>query len=721
MPRRMGRTGAAVGALAAALLLLAPRPAAAQQGALAGRVVDAATGRPVAEAELRLAGPDGVERRERSGLAGGWRFAGLRPGRHVLTVRAIGYAPLALDRALGAAGDTAVTVRLAPRPLALDQIVVTAARREQRLADAVVTTEVVGRREIEQTGASDLAAVLTEQAGIQLEGGHPAGTGVMLQGIGSERVLVLLDGQPLVGRLSGNFDLSRIPTAMVERVEVVKGPQSTLYGSEAMGGVVNVVTRQAPEASWGGSATVVGGTDGRRDATLGASLAAGAWNATVDAGLRTVERTPGRRETLGALAERADGAAKVRWGADSATSVEASALVLSERQRWLGGAFYDFADNTQLGARLTASHLFGGAHRLTPTLHLSRFEHLARRAQSGSPIAGTGDAQVQRLLEGELLYAGRVAGLQVDGGVEVRQEHIRTTDGRIDGADARGARTLHSAEPFAQVELGGGRWSVVPGARLTWNEQWGTHLTPRVAARWRPTDAVTLRASAGQGFRAPDFKELYLRFTNDAAGYAVYGNPSLRPESSTNLTGGAEWSGDRAYARAQLFWNRLTDFIETRPLPAAGSLQLYEYGNVEQGTTRGADLELGVAVGSLRAEAAYSYLDAEDRATGLPLLGRPEHAGRVALSHALPFGVRGSVAGVYTGATPMERGEGGAITSTRDAFARLDARLARRLPQGLELALGVDNLLDAAPDAWAGAVGRQLYTSLSWAFARPTR
>src|SRR5690606_1893325 len=102
----------------------------------------------------------------------------------------------------------------------------------------------VSRETIEATGAADLAAVLTEQTGIQFQAGMPSGAGIMLQGLSSERVLVLVDGRPLTGRIAGNFDLARIPSDIVERIEVVKGPQSALYGSEAMGGVVNIITRR---------------------------------------------------------------------------------------------------------------------------------------------------------------------------------------------------------------------------------------------------------------------------------------------------------------------------------------------------------------------------------------------------------------------------------------------------------------------------------------------
>ena len=673
------------------------------------RVTSASTGRPLSDAELRVELPNATvhAHTDARGLA---RLPHLSVA-DTLRVHAMGYAPL-LE--LAPAGDT-VQVRLVAVPLALDQVVVTAARRPQRLGDAVVTTEVVSRQEIEQTGASDLAAVITEQTGVQAQGGMPSGTGVMLQGIGAERVLVLLDGQPLVGRISGNFDLSRIPTSMVERVEVVRGPQSTLYGSEAMGGVVNIITRHAPDASWSGNASLLGGTGGRRDGTASATLMRGAWSAVAGGGLRSEHRAPGVADEAGALADRADGSLALRWAPDSARSAEASALVVDERQRWRSGTLYQFADNVQTAARLTGSALLGGAHRLTPTLHLSRFDHLSRASQAPAPVAGTGDRQRQQLLEAELLYAGRLAGAAVDAGVEARRESIASSDGRIPGEAGGDGRTLHSVEPFAQVELGGGAWSVVPGARLTWNEQWGSRLTPRVAMRWRPAAPITLRLSAGRGFRAPDFKELYLDFLNDGAGYAVSGNPDLRPESSDNVTAGAEWSGGRLYARTQLYWNRLHDFIDTRPVASSDAVQHYEYANVEQARTAGADVELGTVLGRVRAEAAYSYLEAEDRATGLALPGRATHSARVTVGGPLVAGVRGALTALYTGAAPLAHDADGRVTSERAAFPRADLRLARTLPRGLELVVGVDNLLDAQPARWDGAVERRLYTALSWA------
>jgi len=598
----------------------------------------------------------------------------------------------------------------------LEEIVVTGARREQRLADVTVTTEIINRREIEASGAADLAAVLTEQTGIQFQEGHPSGAGIMLQGLSSERVLVLLDGQPLYGRISGNFDLARIPTSAVERVEVVKGPQATLYGSEAMGGVVNIITRDAAAGTWGGVGRITAGTEGRLDGGVTGGLARGDFSALVDLGLRNVDRAPGRAQELGALTERADGIVKLGWITDSNLALEATAMVVDERQRWQSGSLFDFADNTQVSARVGARWR-RGMHRLAPTFYFSSLDHLARQSSLPSPIAGTGDRQRQRLLEAELLYSGPLLGHVADAGVEVKREYISSTDGRIEGGD----RSLASVEPFAQYEWTSGSWSILPGARLTWNQQWGTTLAPRLALRYRVGPALSLRTSIGRGFRAPDFKELYLQFTNEAAGYAVYGNRDLRPEHSTNLTAGAEWTPTGGYARAQLFWNELRDFIETRPLPSTGEQLLFTYDNVDRSRTGGVDLESGVFLGALRLETGYSYLTTRDNDTGEPLLGRPAHSGRASAGYALDSGPRLMVTALYTGETPMQRDTSGAVTGVRDAFFRVDLHAAQALPGGVVLTLGADNVFDARPAQWAEAVGRRVYAGLSWNFTRTFR
>src|SRR5690606_25446221 len=110
--------------------------------------------------------------------------------------------------------------------------------------------------------------------------------------------------------------------------------------------------------------------------------------------------------------------------------------------------------------------------------------------------------------------------------------------------------------------------------------------------------------------------------------YTVRGNPDLRPEGSTNLSLGVEWSGGSHYLRGQGFHNRFDDFIETAIVGDSAGMEVYSYGNIADGFTRGLEVEGGLTRAGTRVEAGYAYLQAEDERTGEPLLGRPAHSAR---------------------------------------------------------------------------------------------
>jgi outer membrane receptor for ferrienterochelin and colicins len=664
-------------------------------------VVDAVSGAPVAGAAIESSDP---RQSTISGADGRWVLDGLPGSSARIRFEKTGYSTRSLTVQLPTA---AISVALSPEALPLEALVVTASRREQRLADAPVTTELITRREIDQAGASDLASALTERTGLQLEGGQPTGSGVMLQGFGSERVLILIDGQPLVGRMSGQLDLTRIPTSIVERVEVIKGPQSSLYGSDAMGGVVNIITRDPGEGIREVGAAVTAGTQGRADIAANLRGSAGPLAYTAEGGRRTTELTPGRAAETGALAERWDGMGRLSWSPASTLELAASALVLSERQRWQSGTLFNFADNVQRSGRVDARWSLPGS-RLSSTLHLSDFEHLARQASAPAPGDAVGEREVQRLVEGELLYNRAWGRHALDLGVEAKRE--TTVSDRVQGR----SRALHSLEPFVQSTWSFGGASLVPGARLAWSEQWGAHLTPRLAGLYRPIPELGLRASMGRGFRAPAFKELYMDFLNTGAGhgYAVRGNPDLRPENSTNLSAGAEWAKGPVYLRAQSFYNDFRDFIETRLVSDSSGVSIYTYGNISRGFTRGVELEGGLVRGGFRAEGGYGFLQARDTGADAPLLGRAAHSGRLTLENPLALGFRGALTGIFTGRTPVSRGQAGTVE--RDGFLRFDLRLSRPVPGGMALTVGAKNLFDARPASWPGFAGRHLYLGMSW-------
>jgi outer membrane receptor for ferrienterochelin and colicins len=699
---------ALIGFVALAALAAAAPPTTSAQGGtvLAGQVVDASTGQAIPAATVQVEG-GGLSRTVLAGNDGRWRI-GAPFGSYQVTASVIGYADATSSVTSDRGATAEVVISLTPRALPLEALVVTASRRLQRLADAPVTTELITRRDIEAARVSDLSTLLTQRLGIQLEGGHPAGEGVMLQGLGSERVLILLDGQPLVGRLSGTLDISRLPTSMVERVEVVKGSQSSLYGSEAMGGVVNVVTRSAGSAPWTVGIDATTGSQGRMDVSGSVAGTAGAIDYLVDGGRRMTDVAPGMETQQGALAQRWDALAKIGWTPSEQLRIEAAGLLLDERQRWQGGQLFQFADNDQRGARIGAEWS-SGTHRLSPTLHWTEFEHLSRRAAVPTPSEGSGERETQRLYEAELLYNLGGAGTSLDLGVEAKREEIGSD--RVTGAD----RSLHTLEPFAQATVPIGALRLVPGARLSWSEEWGAHFTPRIATLLRPVPEVALRSSLGRGYRAPSFKELYMEFLNVGPGfsYTVRGNSLLQPETSTNLTLGVEWSPGNAFLRTQLFETRFDDFIETALVGDSSGVTVYSYGNISEGRTRGLEIEGGIAHHAMRLEGGYSFLSAEATDTGDRLLGRPAHSARAAVETGLPFGMHAGLTGVYTGATPVQRTEEeGEIE--REGYLRLDATFSGDLPAGLQVTTGVRNLFDHRPDQWPGFTGRHLFIGIGW-------
>ena len=693
-------------ALAATLVLLSAPLAWAQgaAGVLAGKVTDAFTGLGVPDVEVALSGPAAATTHTASN--GGWRLVALPDGHYQIRIRRAGYAGRTVEAdATVYPGAPALTIALEPVPVSLDAIVVTAARREQKLKDAVAAIELVTRSEIEASGAQDVGTVLTEQTGIQLDGGTPAGTGAYLQGMGDQRVLVLLDGQPLTGRINGNFDLSRFSTAPIDHVEVVKGPQSTLYGSDAMGGVINIITRGAGSGPFAMNLSTVAGTQGMFTLNGGLRGASGAFGYSADLGLQQTSLASGVAGSSGTQTERYDADAAARWSPDSAFALTASVLGVVEKQRYLTGQLYNFGDNQQWAGRVGAAFT-GSTVRVSPLLYLSSFDHLSRASTQPQPASDSGANDVQQLVRLEVPVTARFGTTTLDAGLDL--QHTSEEAARIPG----GRRTINSAEPYAQGTFTLGDWSLVPGFRASYSEQWGTAITPRIAAMWRPTPPLALRLSLGTGYRAPDFKELYIDFVNAAYGYAVVGNPKLQPEHSVGAMADLEWAGTRYYGRANVYYNRFRDFIEYVGPDALG---VYTYANVAQGTTNGVELEGGVTAGPLKLDAGYAYLRTHDDVTGGALLGRPAHSARITAGVGINSWLSANATGLYTGATPTQEDPTGQVTATRPAYTRFDLRATARLPLSLQLVAGVNNVLDKQLGAlWPGYTGRAVYAGVSW-------
>jgi outer membrane receptor for ferrienterochelin and colicins len=615
---------------------------------------------------------------------------------------------LAALRPAGAQGEPDSTAR----PTSLGAMVVTAARRPELESAAATPTTVITRDDIRLSAASDVAGVLAVRAGLQPAEGTPAGAGVLLQGLGGQRVLILLDGQPLVGRIGGGFDLSRIPVTSVERIEVVQGPQSLFYGSDALGGVVNIITRDPralsrPSRGVAAEAEVVGGSHERLEMSTRLSKSRGNLSGTAAVGRRMQALTPGLPGDAGTRANRWDIASRGIWMHGEALTVDVGGLLVSEGQRYRTGQLYTFSDNEQYAANATAKWNYP-TQTLSAGVAFSGFDHLSRRGTSGQPASDSGALDQQRLIKADVGLSRPLGPVLVDAGAEGRGEWI--TAERVSG----GTRSVSGAAGFGQATWTASAVSLIPGARLTWSDIWGTTVSPRFAMLVRPRESLTMRAAVAGGFRAPDFKEQYLDFVNAPAGYAVRGNPDLRPEHSVNVNAGFDWRTSVVVLKANAYHNRFRDFIESVGPDGSGT---FTYSNVARGRTAGIDVDASRKVGGVNASASYAYLNTRNDADAGPLLGRAPHTARVSVAMPIRYRMNIALAGVHTSRAPSARDQSGTITY-RDALTQINVRAGRALGRDSskgELFAAVDNVFDATAGAdWPGFTGRRLSAGLSW-------
>ncbi len=763
-------------ALLATLLALGA-PAVAGQ-TVRGQVTDAETGAPVIGAAVRAA-----DRGAAADADGAYLLALAEAGEVALRVTAVGYEPT--DRTVTVApGDTLrLDLALAPREIRTDRVVVTATRTAKALEDVAVPTTVVDAETIRQQGAVRLGDVLETVPGLQLFDDH--GGGVQVQGFSSDYTLVLLDGEPVIGRMAGTLDVDRLTVSGVERVEVVEGPSSSLYGSEALAGVVNLVTALPGPGTEAGGLRLRAGSYGQTDATAEAAVGRDGWAArafvnrfgsegydlTPDAFGPTV---PAFTDWTADLRARADvGAARLSLGARLAAQEQSGGFAGIE-----DGAevrYDDDASRVDWSLHPELSVPLGERFRLTTTLYGARYatETRYRRQTDGSLYYSDDFDQRYAKAEAQLDALWSPRHLTVVGAGAIDE---RLAGGRYGAAgDAPSAQQVYA---FAQHEWAPSRLlEVNASARFDAHSDYAARLTPKLSALVRPTEAVRIRASVGSGFKAPAFRQLYLAFTNAAAGYSVFGSTRLAEglaelEAQGQLAqvfldpaalGAIEAEGSVAFnagvavdlsaaltVEAGAFWNEVSDLIETQPVAQKTNGQsVFGYFNLDRIYTRGLDAQVTARpLGGVELVGSYQFLQARDReivdalasgtvfGRGLDgrdtrlgvgdyggLFGRSPHT--AALRATLTRGAASaSLRGRWRSRYGYRDLDGNQIANRDDEFvagyAVLDLTLTQSwaTPAGrLQVQAGADNLLDVTRSTLVPSLpGRTLFASLGLSF-----
>ena len=580
-----------------------------------------------------------------------------------------------------------------PLPVFGDSVIVTATGEGVARGEVAAATTVIDRDELAAANAADLGELLRRVEGaVLLRSGLDNGVSTFfVRGASSAQTLVLFDGVRLNSPFFGGYDWSLPLTAGVDRVEVVRGPYSALYGADAVGGVVQLFSERGRGNVL--RLAVEGGGDHWRRGELVASLRAGRLGVLVAGGTREgsgslahddfasrmamvdlgYEVTPGGR--VGLLARQSS----------SHTDVPFSGATLTPNR---------FTEAAETLAAVPIRLRLGTAAEIEASL--SHVERTLTYRDPDDPFRFTGSDTTADSDEGRLSLHWRPRGHRLTTGGEWRRDVV--TDASSLGSNLTGER-LTTRSLFAQDEIAlGRRVDLLVGARWDQAGAWGSELSPRASLSWSAREARAWLA-VGRAFRAPSLGELY---------YPYSGNPDLGAERSRSAEAGLILPSGAGRSATQLvvFASRTENLIDF-------DFASFRYTNAGHAEQQGVEAAWTRTLGARgRARLAATWLDATD-GDDRRLLRRPEWSGAATLALTLAAGVDGEASLIWVGRRP-DLDPATFARVTQPGF--LTAALAVRVPATawLDVRLRVENLADRAYQEVRGypAPGRRVMIGL---------
>ena len=657
--------------------------------------------------------------------------------------------PIGLCAQLAPSDSTAKTENI-------KEVVVTASRTEMDLENVPVPMSVVTKEEIANIGAPRLTDVLREQTGVQIVSGH--GTGVQMQGMGSDYVMIMVNGEPLIGRTAGTLDLDRIAVGNIKRIEILKGPASALYGSEAMAGVINIITEKSPEGQH-----------------LNLSANYRKFNTSdfnIDYGVKKKNLNTGivinRFASDGIKLEQSDGV-QIAFPATTAYTVSPYAEWQLQK-KWkldVSARLYDEQQAsifTIAGAGDVTQNIIASGHRkeytmlpkliYTPNLRNKiqlrqyatyyQFEDEMNYESDGALYSSSIFTQqfFRTELQHDYFHSTRHT---LTSGIGYAPEMVEATRYADEG-------TFRAAYVFVQHSWQAtNKLHFLYGGRYDLHSAYRNRLSPKFATQYKVTKKLSINASLGGGYKAPDFRHLLLDFTNPIAGYSVFGartanrrisemqdmglieamyfSPDqiqdLRPEHSMAYNLGWRYAPVSSLCfTGNFFYNNISDLIETTPVARnINGSNIFSYRNIARVQTYGAEFNANyTATKNWSFATGYEYLRAEDldvleqiengeifrrnaqgvterieRGDYFGLFNRARHSGNVKVTYSNNSGWNVSLRTIYRGPFPFGDINGNNIADVQDELAAatvlLNMRVSKTIYKKFLVETGVMNLL----------------------------
>ncbi len=677
--------------------------------------IDANTGKPVEYVHLVFEEQGGKKWLQVGGLEGCSPNKTERNAR--VTATFVGYQSISDSIAPG----QSLNIKLLPGTQELNPVVVTAQYGPTQSSESVQNVRVIDAQRLQERGAVTLDQALNDQLNLRIANDGVFGSSLSIQGLSGEHVKVLLDGVPVVGRLDGQLDLSQIPTNSIERIEIIEGPMSVNYGSNALAGVVNIISKRNEAGKIRASADMLYESFGQTNfganlsmplpgyQKLTADISAGrnffdGWSA-VDTGQRSMDWNQKELWFVDGKLTHPLGRGQLvgRW-------MFTDELVKDKGER--RSPFSDYAFDTWFGTRrqlgsLSYSAPVGLSDRVEILASFSDFlrtntlynRNLVEGWQELSPGLSSADTNraTQWLSRGTYARnrerdstSGSAISWQL--GYEVSLE--QASGDRIEGANRR----IEDYAAFGSLRWNfAPKWTLQPALRVSYNSAFAAQPVPSVHLKARLHPSLQLRASYARGFRTPSIKELYLEFVD--ANHNLYGNPELTAEYSHHADLGLQWTHSKdAVHRWSLeplfFFNRVFEQIELAQIDEVR----YSYVNLASTQSVGFRIELGYEIHpdfKFRTGASHIWQAFESGSGDAKTYQSPEFsAGFDYWRPSKRFGFQTTYR--YQGSSPLVAlGEDGVELGSLEDFHYLECSATEKFWKGkIQWTIGGRNLLD---------------------------
>lgn len=526
-------------------------------------------------------------------------------------------------------------------------IVVTGTRTAKQIESNPIATDVVTSETIQSASRTRLDNVLNEELGMVLVEDH--GKGVQIQGLDPDYALILLNGEPLIGRNGGILDVRRLAMGNIKRIEVVKGPSSSLYGSNALAGVINLITN---EPQHGLNIKANGRYESYNTIDFGVEIGTSFMDGDLGNNIY-VNRLSGdgfklTEESYGKAVPKYENytlSNEIFYKLDPRTSFKFGVRLNTEDQEnYFNVKRNDSTlivdDNSTLrdiGLSLNAKHQYNELFSIEARGYYTKY-----MTETDYTFRIDGDRYEKYTFDQSL------AKLEFQWNWMFNFQHIITFGGGATYEDVAAQRlndgvvSANAFHAFVQEDwIASKHANVIASLRYDWHSDYASNLSPKIAGSLEIFDGFTLKASLGSGFKAPTFQQLYLDWTNSIAGYSVFGVSffeerfakmqadgiikdvlvnlndikDLKPEQSISLNLGMMWElFDGLDFKLNLFRNNISEMIETLPVANKESgAQVFTYFNLNSAYTQGLEFNIKFSpLNSVRLSFGYQMLEAID-------------------------------------------------------------------------------------------------------------